>query len=458
MTVVLIVDDVPAMAEQYAYDLKRLRGYETLIANSGRTALESLTRDSIDCVILDLEMPGMDGFEVLRSVERLGLRVPVIVYTGTGDYDRCVQAIRLGAYSFIDKAEPMERVAQEVENAIERRRLTSEVSALRRGFALETPLVGTSPALTKLKEAIVRVAPVPSAVLIVGESGTGKELVARELHRLGANPKGPFVALNSAALPHELVESELFGHERGAFTGATATRKGAFEAATGGTLFLDEIGDLPANAQAKMLRVLEERKVTRIGANKTIEVNARVVAATHRDLEQEVAEKRFREDLFYRLNVHVLRVPPLRDRLSDVPALVEHLVATTCERFGLKPKSVAADAMQSLMAYDWRRNNIRELRNVVERMIIASDGDELSKAAVPADIRRTTHDVRRTLGDAPRTFEEQKIEAERQIVVQALDRNDWHVTKTAKELGLSDHASLLKIMRRLGVQRDTKAG
>src|SRR2546423_4297579 len=432
MTVVLIVDDIPAMAEQYAYDLKRLRGYETTVAKSGRAALEGLTRDSVDWVILDLEMPGMDGFEVLRSVERLGLRVPIIVYTGTGDYDRCAQAIRLGAYSFIDKAEPMERVAQEVENAIERRRLTAEVTLLRHGFGLESPLVGTSPALAKLKEAIVRVAPVPSPALVAGESGTGKELVARALHRLSANPKGPFVALNSAALPHELVESELFGHERGAFTGATATRKGAFEAASGGTLFLDEIGDLPANAQAKLLRVLEEREVTRIGANKTIDVNARVIAATHRDLDKEVAENRFRQDLFYRLNVHVLRVPPLRDRLSDVPALVEHLVAATSERFGMKPKTITPDAVEALMSYDWRRNNIRELRNVVERMIIASDSDELTAKTVPAEVRRTTHDVRRTSSDVPRTFEEQKQEAERQIVIQALVRNDWHVTKTAK--------------------------
>src|SRR2546423_8255659 len=249
MTVVLIVDDIPAMAEQYAYDLKRLRGYETTVAKSGRAALESLTRDSVDCVILDLEMPGMDGFEVLRSVERLGLRVPVIVYTGTGDYDRCAQAIRLGAYSFIDKAEPMERVAQEVENAIERRRLTTEATLLRRGFGLESPLVGLSAALAKLEEAIVRIAPVPSTALIVGESGTGKELVARELHRLGLNPKAPFIALNSAALPHELVESELFGHERGAFTGATATRKGAFESASGGRLFLLPIRGLTPPAQ-----------------------------------------------------------------------------------------------------------------------------------------------------------------------------------------------------------------
>src|SRR5438034_5672673 len=195
MTLVLIVDDVPAMAEQYAYDLKRLRGYETLIAQSGRTALESLTRDSVDCVILDLEMPGMDGFEVLRSVEGLGLRMPIIVYTGTGDYDRCAQAIRLGAHGFIDKAEPMERVAQEVESAIERRRLVDEVTALRRGFGVDSPLIGGSAVLAKLKDAIARVAPVPSPALIVGESGTGKELVARELHRLGPAPKGPFVAL-----------------------------------------------------------------------------------------------------------------------------------------------------------------------------------------------------------------------------------------------------------------------
>jgi two-component system nitrogen regulation response regulator NtrX len=453
VTVVLIVDDVPAMAEQYAYDLKRLRGHETIVAGSGRAALDTLSREPVDCVILDLEMPGMDGFEVLRSVERLGLRVPVIVYTGTGDYDRCAQAIRLGAHSFIDKAEPMERVAQEVENAIERRRLVEQVTALRRGFGVDSPLVGSSPALKKLQDAIARVAPVPSPVLIVGESGTGKELVARELHRLGPAPKGPFVALNSAALPQELIESELFGHERGAFTGASATRKGAFEAASGGTLLLDEIGDLPGAAQAKLLRVLEERQVTRLGGSRTIAVDARVVAATHRDLEQEVAAGRFREDLFYRLNVHLLRVPALRDRLSDVPALVQHLVAAICGRFGVRPKTVAADALDALMAYEWRRNNVRELRNVVERMVIATDREELTRDDVPADIRNHKASRPRTTSHAPRTFEDQKVEAERQIIVAALERNDWHITNTAKELGLADHASLLKVMRRLRVAR-----
>src|SRR6058998_2313034 len=419
MTLVLIVDDVPAMAEQYAYDLKRLRGYETLIAQSGRTALESLTRDSVDCVILDLEMPGMDGFEVLRSVERLGLRVPVIVYTGTGDYDRCAEAIRLGAYSFIDKAEPMERVAQEVENAIDRRRLSEQVTLLRRGFGLESPLVGTSPALAKLKEAIVRIAPVPSSVLIVGESGTGKELVARELHRLGANPKGPFIAINSAALPHELVEDELFGHERGAFTGANALRKGAFEAASGGTLFLDEIGELPPAAQAKLLRVIEQRQVSRLGGNRTIATDARVVAATNRDLDAEVAAGRFRQDLFYRMNVHVVRVPTLRERLSDVPALVEQLVTSTCARFGMRPRRVDGTALESLMAYDWKRNNVRELRNTVERMIIATDADVIALEDVPAEIRDASgaggmHGAGGTgAGVAPTSFHALRAEAER---------------------------------------------
>jgi two-component system nitrogen regulation response regulator NtrX len=455
VTLILIVDDVPAMAEQYAYDLKRLRGYETIVAGSGRAALDTLAAEPVDCVILDLEMPGMDGFEVLRSVERLGLRVPVIVYTGTGNYDRCAQAIRLGAAGFIDKAEPMERVGQEVENAIERRRLADQVASLRRGFGVDSPLVGASPALAKLQQTIARIAPIPSPVLILGESGTGKELVARELHRLGAAPKGPFIAVNSAALPQELVESELFGHERGAFTGAAATRKGAFEAASGGTLFLDEIGDLPLAAQAKLLRVLEERHVTRVGGTKTIAVDTRVVAATHRDLEKEVAEGRFREDLFFRLNVHLLRVPPLRDRLSDVPRLVEHLLAAICSRFGIKPKKAGAGALEALMAYDWRRNNVRELRNVIERMVIATDREELTRDDVPVELRDHKGTRPRPTSHAPRSFEEQKLEAERQIVVAALERNEWHITHTAKELGLSDHASLLKVMRRLGVQRDT---
>jgi DNA-binding NtrC family response regulator len=449
MTLVLVVDDVPAMAEQYAYDLKRLGGFEVHVSHDGRQALERLGGEPVDCVILDLEMPGMDGFEVLRALERRGSEVPVIVYTGTGNYDRCIQAVRLGAYGFIDKSEPVERVVREIELAIERRRLLTEVRSLRRRLDGESTLVGGSAAMLRLREQIGKVAPVPSTVLIGGESGTGKELVARELHRLGPHPGAPFLAINCAALPEQLIESELFGHERGAFTGASVTRKGAFEAAERGTLFLDEIGELPLAAQAKLLRVLEERRVTRLGGTRSVPVEARVVAATNRNLGAEVAAGRFREDLFYRINVHEIDVPPLRERRSDVPEIAGRFVTAICERFGIRPKRLAADTLDLLTAYDWARNNVRELRNVVERMIIATDGEVIGPEQVPAEIR----------GEAPRssegsgTFQALKAEAERRIVITALERYDWHVTRTAEALGLADHASLLKIMRRHDIRR-----
>src|SRR5690242_17827255 len=378
MYTVLIVDDVPAMAEQYAYDLRRLAGMDVRVALSGDDALDVVASESVDCMILDLEMPGTDGFAVLRALKERGIDVPVIVYTGTGTFDRCVQAMRLGAYTFIDKADPVERVAREVETAIERRALLAEVNELRRYAAEDSALRGSSPAMQKLKDAIARVAPIPSPVLIIGESGSGKELVARDIHRLSAGAKEPFIAINSAALPENLVESELFGHERGAFTGAATLRKGAFEVAGRGTLFLDEIGELPLPAQAKLLRVLEERQVTRVGGSRPIPVPARVVAATNRNLDEEVDAGRFRRDLYFRLNVHVLRVPPLRDRLSDLPELTEHLVAATCARFGVRRKMLSAEVLELLTAYDWRKNNVRELRNIVERMVIAADGDVIA--------------------------------------------------------------------------------
>ena len=452
MTLVLVVDDVAPLAEQYAYDLKRMGGYEVVTAADGRRALELMTGTAVDCVILDLEMPGMDGLEVLRALERKGSMVPVIVYTGTGSFDRCIEAIRLGAYGFIDKAEAMPRVVHEIETALERRRLRAEVSTLRRQLGRETSLVGSSAAMVQLRETIARVAPVPSAVLVTGESGTGKELVARDLHRFGPHPSGPFVPINCAALPDSLVESELFGHERGAFTGALAARKGAFESAERGTLFLDEIGELPMAAQAKLLRVLEERQVTRLGGNRPLSVDARIVAATNRDLDAEIAAGRFREDLYFRLNVHPIRVPPLRDRLSDLPALADQFVTGICARFGVRKKRIAPEALELLTAYDWRRNNVRELRNVVERMIIAADGEVIGAEQVPAEIRRAGQPAEKA-GAGARTFQELKAEAERRILIQTLERNGWHVSRSAQELGLADHASLLKIMRRLNVRR-----
>ena len=453
MTTILLCDDNAPLAEQYAYDLRRLGGYEVLTAASGAQALETMASDPVDCLVLDLEMPGMDGFGVLRALRERAIDTPVIVYTGTGNYDRCVQAIKAGAYAFIDKAEPVERVVREIENAVERRRILDEVAVLRRYADDESALLGSSPAMRALKDAIARVAPVPSAVLITGESGSGKELVARDVHRLSAGAREPFIAVNCAALPEQLIESELFGHERGAFTGAATSRKGAFESAGRGTLFLDEIGELPAPAQAKLLRVLEERTVTRLGSSRPVPVPARVIAATNRDLDVEAREGRFRRDLLFRINVHRLHVPPLRDRLSDVPDLVIHLVSRTCERFGVRPKRASPDALEILMAYDWRLNNVRELRNAVERMIIAADGDVIGPEHVPADVRDDGAARPPNAGDA-RTFVQLKAEAERQIIVSALERHDWHITRTAHDLGLADHASLLKIMRRHRIARD----
>jgi two-component system nitrogen regulation response regulator NtrX len=444
------------MVEQYAYDLNRVGGYHTTVALGGEAALDVVAREPIDCVVLDLEMPGMNGFEVLRRLQQRHIDVPVIVYTSTGSYDRCIQAVRLGAYGFIDKSEPIQRVVQEIENAVSRGRLATEVRSLRSRLDGESSLIGDSAPMRSLREAIARVAPIPSSVLIVGESGTGKELVARELHRRGPGAKTPLIAVNSAALPEQLVESELFGHERGAFTGADRLRRGAFENAGAGTLFLDEVGELPLPAQAKLLRVLEDRKVTRVGGDRAIQITARVIAATNRDLEQEVEAGRFRQDLYYRLNVHTLRVPPLRDRLSDMPVLVEHLLRAIAIHLGVRPKTIAPDALTLLASYDWRRNNVRELRNCLERMMIASDAAVIGAADVPPEIQRDERDDGADMTAPPGTLKALKAQAERQIILGALDKHDWHVTRTAEALGLADHSSLLKIMRRHGLSKGAR--
>jgi two-component system nitrogen regulation response regulator NtrX len=453
---VLVVDDVPAMAEQYAYDLKRVGGYTVAVAAGGNDALDILAREPIDCVILDLEMPTPDGFEVLRRLQQRGIETPVIVYTGTGSYERCVQAVRLGAYGFVDKAEPIERVVQEIENAVSRGQMMKELRTLRSRVNAETSLVGDSAPMRALRSAIARVAPIPSTVLVVGESGTGKELVARELHRLGPGDKAPLVAVNCAALPEALVESELFGHERGAFTGADRLRRGAFENAAHGTVFLDEIGELPLAAQAKLLRVLEDRKVTRVGGDRAIAMTARVVAATNRDLEAEVEAGRFRQDLYYRLNVHTLAVPSLRERRADVPALVDHLLRTITAQLRARPKPISPEAVALLAGHDWRRNNVRELRNTLERMLIASDGPVIDVADVPPAVRGEAADEAVELAAAPGTLKALKGQAERQIVLAALEKHGWQITRTADALGLADHSSLLKIMRRHGLGKGSQ--
>ncbi len=455
MSVVLIVEDVPAMREQYAYDLRRLGGYETREASTVPAAREALAREPIDCVLLDLELPGEDGFALLETLRAQGADVSVLVYTGTGDFDRCVRAVKLGAYGFLDKAEPIERVVHEIGRALDHGRLTREVRRLSERFEEESSLVGKSAAIRALREGIAKLAPIPSPVLVTGESGSGKELVARELHRVGKRPRGPFVAVNCAALPENLVESELFGHERGAFTGADRARRGAFELAGRGTIFLDEIGELPAAAQAKLLRVLEDERLTRVGGEKPIAAAARVVAATNRDLDAETAAGRFREDLLYRLNVHVLRVPPLREREGDVPLLVRHFLGLTAKRFGQRPKGITDAAANALAGRAWSRNNVRELRNAVERLVLAAPGETIDVEVVQGEggagsaVAPAADDLFERAG----SLAELKAEAERRLVLRALERNGWHVTRTAEALQLSDHASLSRIMRRHGLKK-----
>lgn len=449
MSRILVVDDLDAMRESYAYDLNRLGNHETVMASGGGEALVMLKDGDFDCIILDLEMPGVDGFEVLATLNKRKDSTPVIVYTATGNFDRCVRAVRMGAWAFISKDDPIERVNVEVANALRSARSRREAGRARRLAGEDTPMIGESAVMEALGEQIRRLAPVPTAVLITGESGCGKELVARDLHLFGSSSSGPFEAINCAALPSELVESALFGHEKGAFTTAERMCRGAFELAAGGSLFLDEIGEMPMAAQAKLLRVLEQKEMRRVGGEKTIKVDARVIAATNRNLKDEVAAGRFREDLLYRINTHVISVPPLRDRKEDIPLLLEHLLARTAERFGMKPKSLKPDAVKALAAREWTSNNVRELANVVEQIFIACPGDEISIGHLPP-----AEPVTGDFADiAEGTWEEIKTAMERRALLTVLSDNGWQISRTARKLGLADHSSLHKIMKRLDIQK-----
>ncbi len=448
------------MAEQYAFDLRRLGGFKTRVATSGAEALDILTREVVDCVILDLEMPDLDGFGVLRSLEHKGILVPVIVYTGTGSYRRCAKAIRLGAFSFVDKAEPMERVVHEVRLALRQADLEEQVVRLEKEVSEPSPLIGKSEAMNRLRDAIRRLADIPSPVLILGESGTGKELVARELHRQSRRREEAFVAVNCGGMSEGLVDSDLFGHERGAFTGALKARRGAFERASEGTLFLDEIGELGTGMQARLLRILEDGKVFRLGAEKPVGVGSRVVAATHRDLDEAVEKGSFREDLLFRLNVHVIRVPPLRERRDDIRRLATHFANSLASRLGRASRPISEAAMSVLQSRRWDRNNVREVKNTIERMIIASDGALLDLEHLPPDLgqprgrwRHGGPASQEPRGPGSGTYREQKQAAERRIVIRSLEAHGWKIGITAEALGLADHSSLLKIMQRLGVRR-----
>ncbi|HKQ60003.1 MAG TPA: sigma-54 dependent transcriptional regulator [Candidatus Polarisedimenticolaceae bacterium] len=449
MKTVWIVDDEKNLRVSLGHTL-RLEGYFVREAASGTEAVELLGRgEGADLVLLDLQLPGLDGIETLRRLRAQGLDAPVIFLSAHGTIEKAIEAVRLGAFDFLEKPPHADKILLAARNALRQASLEEENRELRGDATAAEEMVGDSAALRELQRAIARVAPTQARVLILGENGSGKELIARALHRLSSRAAGPFARVNCAAIPRELFESELFGHEKGAFTGATARRRGKFARAHGGTLFLDEIGEIPLELQPKLLRALESGEIEPVGADGERRVDVRVLAATNRDLERAVREGRFREDLYFRLQVVTLRAPALRERLEDIPALAAHALQRACADNHLPRRTLSPEALQRLAGYDYP-GNVRELRNVIERLVILASGDPIDAAAVERALP-----LPHAAGTAPAaasTLQQRLATVERQLLLETLERHGWHMTAAAAELGL-ERSHLYKKLRALGIER-----
>ncbi|TAJ32216.1 MAG: sigma-54-dependent Fis family transcriptional regulator [Nitrospirae bacterium] len=435
---ILIVDDEPAILSSVSKILED-EGYQVTLAKSGTEALKLIATDPPDLVLLDIWMPDLDGLETLKRAKAQAPRLQVMMMSGHGSIDTAVKAIRLGAYDYIEKPLSLDNVTLRVRHALDQRRLEEENLTLRTKVERRFELVGTSPAMQKLRQLIATAGPTNGRVLIAGENGTGKELVARAIHTQSPRRDRPFVAVNCAAIPETLIESELLGHERGAFTGATTQKRGQFEQADGGTLFLDEIGDMSLSTQAKVLRVLQEQQFTRVGGNKLIKVDVRVIAASNKDLAKEIEKGNFREDLYYRLNVLPIEVPPLRERREDIPLLVKHFLHSHAEEQGLKVKEVWPEAVEALQQYDWP-GNIRELRNLIERLMIMVPGPVIEVSHVEASLH--SRPVSQAVAQSPSALTMKPYDSlrdarnafERDYIARKLLEHNWNVSKTAEDL------------------------
>ncbi len=448
----LIVDDEPAIRESLRMILE-FEGYRVEEAIHGLEALQKTRERPPDAILLDIRMPEMDGLETLKALRERGYEMPVLVLSGHADVATAVEATRRGAFDFFEKPLQRERVLLSLRNAVEAYRLQRESRQPATSDGVD--LIGTSPAMRRLRETIDLAAPSPATVLISGESGTGKELVARAIHGLSQRRGQTFVQVNCAAIPEELIESELFGHEKGSFTGAVRKQTGKFVAADGGTIFLDEVGDMSARTQAKVLRVLESGDVEPVGADRVVRVNVRVVAATNRELEGEIKSGRFREDLFYRLNVVPIRTPPLRERLEDIPLLVEHFARRFCEGNNYRRKRFTVEGIEMLQAHPWK-GNVRELRNLVERLLILSPGDSIGREIVAAALGGG----REELGQAfqgLKTLREFRDQAEKLFLVQKLAEHNWNVTQTAIAID-TPRSNLYKKMEQYEIKRKEANG
>jgi len=443
---ILIVDDEPAIRATLRGVLED-EGYRVTAVGNGADALRLVTDEAPDLTFLDVWMERMDGLETLAEVRRLRPDAIVVMISGHGTIETAVKATRLGAYDFIEKPLSLEKTLLIVARALEHARLERENAALRESLEARAEIIGDSEPVRRLREHIATAAPTNGRVLIHGENGSGKELVARAIHAQSARREHPFVEVNCAAIPEELIESELFGHEKGAFTGALARRRGKFELADGGTLFLDEIGDMSLKTQAKVLRALEEQAFERVGGKDTIQVDVRVIAASNRDLEALIRAGRFREDLYYRLNVIPIEVPALRTRKDDITKLVDHFVAVFCAENGKRPKTVSGEALGYFLAYDWP-GNVRELRNMVERLVIMAPGDVVGADDLPAPLR--PKDAAATPEGHERSLRDARDHFERAFIIAELRANDWNMTRTAERLGI-ERSHLYRKIKAYGI-------
>jgi DNA-binding NtrC family response regulator len=434
MPTVLIADDEKSIRKTLR-EILEYESYKVDEAEDGAKAFEMLRDGDYDCALLDIKMPKMDGLEVLDKLQGTDCDTPIIMISGHGSVENAVEATKKGAYDFISKPPDLNRLLITVRNAMDKASLVVETKVLKRKVGKTREIIGESPAIIKIKETIERVAPTEARVLVTGDNGTGKELVARWLHEKSNRHNGPLVEINCAAIPSELIESELFGHEKGAFTSALKQRIGKFEQANGGTLFLDEIGDMSLSAQAKVLRALQESRITRVGGDKDILVDVRVVAATNKNLLEEVEAGRFRMDLYHRLSVIIIHVPSLNERSDDIPLLAEKFVKEVCEDYGVPKKILTPKALEELKAMNWE-GNIRELRNVIERLVILSD-HKITETEVKSFVTNTqAKDTPTDLFEQFDKFQDFKEHIEKLFIEHKLRKFAWNVSKTAEVLDI----------------------
>ena len=444
---ILIVDDESGVRDSLRGVLED-EGYTTAEADSGEACLESLEREKPDLILLDVWLPGIDGLETLQRVREMENPPEVLMVSGHGTIETAVRATKLGAYDFLEKPLSIDRTLILVKNAIDSRRLRVENRELKKQLQSKSVIVGDSVPMKALRQQTSIMAPTNGRVLIYGESGTGKELVAHAIHAQSLRREETFVEVNCAAIPEDLIESELFGHNKGSFPGATSDKEGKFQKAHGGTLFLDEVGDMSLKTQAKVLRTLDEQRFTPVGSDDPITVDARVIASTNKDLEEEISKGNFREDLFYRLNVIPFFVPPLRERKEDIPQLARHFLKEFAAAYGRRPREVTDDGVDVLMRYAWP-GNVRELRNVIERIVIMNPTTtRFERKHLPPLVYRDGH--RRTASTEFSTLHQARDAYERDYILKKLDENHGNVTRTAEMLGL-ERSHLYRKMKTLGI-------